>query len=65
MRVTRVILAEDFRDSKVIVDDSFVLDGVRGIKISHKNNEIPTLTLNIELFDVEIEQVVSNPSLDN
>lgn len=58
MKVTRLIIHEtDTNGSQVVVDDSFVLDGVVAFTVHQDAGKPPRLIVQFEMRDIEIEQV--------
>lgn len=57
MKITRIILADNSEYTQVVVDDSYVLDGVKSVNIVQLAGELPELVLQIEMKDVDIERM--------
>lgn len=57
MKVTRVVINEGDK-SQIVVDDSYILDGVLSFTIHQDAGQPPKLLLQLEMVDVEIEQNV-------
>lgn len=56
MRVTRIVLGESAKDTQVVMDDSYVLDGVKDVTI-HQGQDESYALLKIPFKEIEIEQL--------
>lgn len=56
MRVTRIVLGESAKDTQVVMDDSYVLDGVKDVTI-HQGQDESYVLLKIPFKEIEIEQL--------
>lgn len=57
MKISRVVIGESSEDTQVVLDDSYVLDGVISLTIHQEAGAPPRLILQLALKNVDIEQV--------
>lgn len=58
MRVTRIIVGNSSENTKVLIDDSYVLEGVKALTFHQDANMPPVVVLQLEGIDVEIDRFV-------
>lgn len=54
MKIDKVILDNDSQFTKVVMNDSYVLEGVHSISITQRAGEPPKLTIEVDMTDVYV-----------